>query len=129
MDDPRRLDTLFAALADPTRRALVTQLLDGDRSVSALAAPFDMSLAAVSKHIAVLSQAGLVIQTRTGRSKTCRLDTDALRPVLLWLETCGASTASDFDRLEDTLAAAGLIAEPDPTGDAVTRADGTSIKS
>ncbi|MEM8658936.1 MAG: metalloregulator ArsR/SmtB family transcription factor [Pseudomonadota bacterium] len=98
-----QLDAAFAALADPTRRALVTRLLQGDATVSALAEPFEMSLAAVSKHLAILTRAGLVRQTREGRIKWCRLDVDSLRPAAVWMEAFGSFDAEDLDALEQLL--------------------------
>ncbi|MEM9268899.1 MAG: metalloregulator ArsR/SmtB family transcription factor [Pseudomonadota bacterium] len=103
MKDP--LDTLFSALADHTRRAMVRDLLDGDKTVGALAAPHQMSLAAAAKHIAILVQAGLVTQTREGRTKWCRLETEALKPALMWIEGFGALLEDDFNALETTLEA------------------------
>lgn len=104
-DDP--LDAAFAALADRTRRAIVTRLLEGDCMVSELAEPFEMSLAAVSKHLAILTRAGLVSQRREGRVKWCRLETDSLRPAAVWMEAFGSFTAEDLDALEALLGEGG----------------------
>lgn len=101
LDD--RLDAAFAALADPTRRAIVATLLSGDATVSDLAEPFEMSLAAVSKHLAILTRAGLITQRREGRVKWCRLDPDALRPAAIWMEAFGAFDAEDLERVESLL--------------------------
>src|SRR5271157_2804869 len=80
------LDRTFAALADPTRRALVMRLAEQpDISVSALAAPFPVSLPAVMKHLGVLSDAGLVARTKTGRVVACRLDAEPMREAFEWL--------------------------------------------
>ena len=130
MDTPRpgaadRLDAVFAALADPTRRAIVTRLLAADHSVSELAAPFEMSLAAVSKHLAILARAGLVEQRRQGRTRICRLDPDALRPAAVWIEAFGAFDAEDLEILAAHLAATADTADTrtpsarytDPGGD------------
>ncbi|QHQ35965.1 ArsR/SmtB family transcription factor [Algicella marina] len=106
-----QLDTTFAALADPTRRAIVSRLLEGDCTVSDLAEPFEMSLAAVSKHIALLSRAGLVEQRREGRVKWCRLMEEALRPASVWMAAFGGFTDADMDALEGQLADMGLLAE------------------
>ncbi|WP_112322319.1 ArsR/SmtB family transcription factor [Oceanibium sediminis] len=106
------LDSTFAALADPTRRAIVTRLLEGDCTVGDLAEPFEMSLAAVSKHLAILTRAGLVTQTREGRTKWCRLEVTSLRPAALWMEAFGSFGAGDLDALEAMLIQQGL-AEPD----------------
>jgi DNA-binding transcriptional ArsR family regulator len=80
------LDRTFAALADPTRRALVMRLAaEPGLSVSALAAPFDVSLPAIMKHLGVLSDAGLVARTKTGRTVACRLDAEPMRDAFEWL--------------------------------------------
>lgn len=110
----RQLDAAFAALADPTRRALVSRLLAGDATVGELAAPFEMSLAAVSKHLAILTRAGLVSQRREGRVKWCRLEIDSLRPAAVWMEAFGSFGADDLDGLETLLAAQGLLDPKDP---------------
>ena len=115
MSTDTQLDATFAALADPTRRAIVTRLLAGDCSVSDLAQPFDMTLAAVSKHLAILTRAGLVTQTRDGRTKICRLDTNSLRPAVTWMESFGSFASDDLDRLEDLLTAEGLLDPPHVT--------------
>ncbi len=100
------LDLTFAALADPTRRAIVTELFAGDRTVGELAAPFEMSLAAISKHIAFLVRAGLVTQLRSGRHVTCRVLPDSLRAAGLWLQGAGGFDAEDYDALERLVAMA-----------------------
>lgn len=115
-DRDAQLDATFAALADPTRRAIVTRLLAGDCTVSELAAPFEMSLAAVSKHLAILTRAGVVTQRREGRTKWCRLETDSLRPAAIWMEAFGSFAAEDFDALEAALAGVGLV-DADPEDD------------
>jgi DNA-binding transcriptional ArsR family regulator len=79
------LDDVFAALADPTRRAIVAHLASGEASVSELAKPFDVSLAAVSKHVHVLRQAGLLSQRQEGRQRLCRLVAAPLRDADDWL--------------------------------------------
>lgn len=99
-DEGAQLDRVFAALADPTRRALLSGLLGGARTVGALAGPHAMSLAAVSKHLQILTKAGLVAQTRAGRSTTCRLEPDALRGAGIWLQGLGGFDPEDYDRLE-----------------------------
>jgi len=115
------LDLVFAALADPTRRAMLTALLPGDRSVGDLARPHAMSLAAISKHLQVLTRAGLVVQTRTGRTTRCRLDPDALHGAGLWLQGIGGFAPEDYDALERLLEAAlgsaDERAEPDHPAD------------
>jgi DNA-binding transcriptional ArsR family regulator len=110
------LDLVFAALADPTRRAILTDLLAGDRTVGDLAAPFAMSLAAVSKHLHILTRAGLVVQTRAGRTTACRLQPDALRAAGLWMQGLGGFAPEDYDALEALVAATLAAAEPPPDG-------------
>jgi DNA-binding transcriptional ArsR family regulator len=97
------LDRIFAALADPTRRAILTALLAGDRTVGDLAGPHPMSLAAVSKHLRILADAGLVLQTRSGRAVVCRLLPDGLRAAGIWLQGVGGFDAEDYDALEALL--------------------------
>jgi DNA-binding transcriptional ArsR family regulator len=80
------LDRTFAALADPTRRAIVARLADGEASVTELAAPFDMSLPAVSKHLKVLERAGLITRGRRAQWRPCRLEPEALKDASDWLE-------------------------------------------
>jgi len=80
------LDRTFAALADPTRRALLSQLRAGAATVSELAAPFDVSLAAISKHLRVLERAGLVRRTRDGRISRCQLDARPMKGAADWVE-------------------------------------------
>ncbi len=80
------LDATFAALADPTRRAILARLATGDRTVSELAEPFDMSLAAVSKHVGVLVKSDLVLQRKQGRERRCHLNSKALRDAHGWIE-------------------------------------------
>jgi len=100
------LDAVFAALADPTRRAILTGLLDGDRTVTDLAAPHAMSLAAISKHLQILTRAGLVAQTRAGRTTACRLEPDGLRAAGLWMQGMGGFAPEDYDALEALIDAA-----------------------
>jgi DNA-binding transcriptional ArsR family regulator len=87
MVNHQELDRTFAALADPTRRAMITTLLGGPRSVSALAQPHAMSLVAASKHVAVLERAGLLHRRRVGRSQVCTLRGEALQLAGGWLDT------------------------------------------
>lgn len=109
--DGTDLDLIFAALADQTRRALLTALMDGDRPVGELAGPHAMSLAAVSKHLQILVRAGLVAQERHGRVVTCRLLPDGLRAAGIWMQGIGGFDAEDYDALERLLA--GTWAEAD----------------
>ena len=81
-----RLDAVFAALADPTRRAILARLANGEASVTALAEPFEMSLPAISKHLKVLERAGLIARGRTAQWRPCRLDAAPLKEAATWLE-------------------------------------------
>ncbi len=81
------LDAVFAALGNTTRRALVTRLGRGDATITELAEPFDMTLAAVSKHLLVLERAGLVVRTRRGKARHCRLENDAFETAEGWLSS------------------------------------------
>src|SRR6201997_2982581 len=85
--DPRAVDEVFAALADPTRRAILGRLCEGEASVSELAAPFPVSLAAIAKHVRVLERAGLLTHRKTGRVRCCRIATDRLQLASAWLDT------------------------------------------
>jgi DNA-binding transcriptional ArsR family regulator len=98
------LDLIFAALADPTRRAILGNLLEGERNVTELAAPLPMSLAAVSKHVQILGRAGLVSQLRDGRVRTCRLEPDGLASAFVWMQGFGAFALEDYDALERLIA-------------------------
>ena len=81
------LDAVFAALGNSTRRALVTRLGQGDATITELAEPFDMTLAAVSKHLQVLERAGLIVRTRRGKARHCRLKNDAFENAEGWLHS------------------------------------------
>lgn len=98
------LDTLFAALSDPTRRAILQMLLEDDMTVTDVAEPFAISLAAISKHLAVLSRAGLISQEKRGRLNWCKLDPDALRAATVWMQGFGQFDPVDFDGFELFLA-------------------------
>jgi DNA-binding transcriptional ArsR family regulator len=95
-----RLSATFAALADPTRRAILAQLALGDTSVSKLAEPFEMSLQAISKHLKVLERAGLITRGREAQWRPCRLEVAALKGVDDWLEDYRRLWEERFDRLE-----------------------------
>lgn len=94
------LDLIFAALADPTRRAILAMLLEDDMSVTDVAAPFEVSLAAVSKHLAVLASAGLIRQERRGRIIWCMLDPDGMRGASVWMQGFGQFEPVDLDDFE-----------------------------
>jgi DNA-binding transcriptional ArsR family regulator len=97
------LDRTFAALADPTRRAILSRLVDGEASVSELAAPFDITLPAVSKHLKVLERAGLISRTRQAQWRPCRLEPAPLKEASDWLEEYRRCWEERLDRLEDYL--------------------------
>jgi DNA-binding transcriptional ArsR family regulator len=99
------LDAIFAALADPTRRAILAMLLEDDMAVTDVAAPLPMSLAAVSKHLGVLAAAGLISQERRGRVKWCRLEPDSLRTASVWMQAFGQFEPVELDAFERFLAA------------------------
>jgi DNA-binding transcriptional ArsR family regulator len=95
-----RLDSLFAALADPTRRAILTMLLEDDMAVTDVAEPFQMSLAAISKHLVILTRAGLISQEKRGRVKWCKLEPDAMRDVTVWVQGFGQFEPVNLDAFE-----------------------------
>lgn len=99
------LDTLFQALADPTRRAILERLSRGPASVSDLARPFDMSLPAVVQHLAVLEAAGVVASEKVGRVRTCRIEPGALSLAETWIHERRTAWEQRLDRLGDYLAA------------------------
>jgi DNA-binding transcriptional ArsR family regulator len=84
--DPRAIDEVFAALADPTRRAILNRLRRGEASMSELAKPFSVTLPAIAKHVRVLERAGLLSHHKTGRVRRCRMEADRLRLASDWLE-------------------------------------------
>jgi DNA-binding transcriptional ArsR family regulator len=95
-----RLDTVFAALADPTRRAILSMLLEDDMAVTDVAEPFAMSLAAISKHLAVLSDAGLISREKRGRVIWCKLEPEAMRDASVWMRGFGQVDPMDLDAFE-----------------------------
>ena len=97
-DDP--LSATFAALADPTRRAILARLISGECSVTALAEPFDMSLPAVSKHLHVLERAGLISRGREAQWRPCRLEAGPIKQVADWTERYREVWEGRLDRLE-----------------------------
>ena len=105
------LDQVFAALADPTRRAILAMLLEDDMAVTDVADPFEMSLAAISKHLTVLSAAGLITQEKRGRVKWCKLEPDAMRDASIWMQGFGQFEPVNLDAFERFLANE-LPAEP-----------------
>ncbi len=109
---PDVLDLTFAALADPTRRAIIARLAKGEASVLELAEPFAMSQPAVSKHLKVLERAGLVSRGRDGQRRPCRLEVRPLRDVAAWLEVYRGRWEERFGQLD------GLLAELEGKGHA-----------
>jgi len=101
--DADRLTATFAALADPTRRAILAQLATGEQSVTDLAAPFDMSLPAVSKHLRVLERAGLIARGRDAQRRPCRIEAAPLKDVADWAERYRALWEGRLDRLDTYL--------------------------
>ena len=101
MADP--LSQTFAALADPTRRAILARLVRGEATVNELAQPFAMSLPAVSRHLKVLERAGLISRGREAQWRPCRLDPLALKDVDDWLDSYRRFWNGSFDRLDDYL--------------------------
>ena len=97
------LDAVFSALADPTRRAILERLSWGHATVSEVAKPFDVSLPAISKHLGVLEEAGLVIREKDGRMRHCRLVADPMRDVAQWIGRYRAYWEGQFDALEEFL--------------------------
>ena len=100
---PDHLSTTFAALADPTRRAILARLAEGEASVTELAEPFEMSLPAISKHLKVLERAGLIARSRSAQWRPCRLQAAPLRDAVDWLEHYRRFWDESFDRLDDYL--------------------------
>jgi DNA-binding transcriptional ArsR family regulator len=100
---PDHLSTTFAALADPTRRAILARLVSGEASVTELAEPFEMSLPAVSKHLKVLERAGLIARGRAAQWRPCRLEAGPLRDAADWLEHYRRFWEQSLDRLDDYL--------------------------
>jgi len=95
-----RLDTVFSALADPTRRAVIVRLRDGERSIGELAEPFAMSLPGFIKHLRILEDAGLIVRSKTGRVVSCQLKGGALKAAMDWLERHEEFWNTRLDRLD-----------------------------
>jgi DNA-binding transcriptional ArsR family regulator len=113
---PEQLDSTFAALADPTRRAILARLMAGEATVTELAEPFDMTLPAVSKHLKVLERAGLIARGRAAQWRPCRLDANPLKEVADWVEgyrRFWEQSQERLDRLDDFLRRAQGKEEPD----------------
>lgn len=98
-----QLDLTFAALSDPTRRAILSRLSKGEASVTQLAEPFDLSLPAISKHLKVLQKAGLITQGREAQWRPCRLEAKPLKSAAAWLERYREYWEESFDKLDSYL--------------------------
>ncbi|MCC5970339.1 MAG: winged helix-turn-helix transcriptional regulator [Pararhodobacter sp.] len=110
------LDAIFMALADPTRRAILSMLLEDDMAVTDVAQPLPMSLAAVSKHLGLLAAAGLISQEKRGRVKWCKLEPDALKAASVWMQAFGQFepvNLDDFERFLEAEFGASAEAAPD----------------
>ena len=94
------LDNALSALADPTRRAILSMLLEDDMAVTDVAAPFQMSLAAISKHLTILAAAGLISQEKRGRVKWCKLEPDALKAASVWMQGFGQFEPVNLEAFE-----------------------------
>jgi DNA-binding transcriptional ArsR family regulator len=103
MTPSARLDATFAALADPTRRAILARLASGEASVTELAKPFAMSQPAISKHLKVLEHAGLISRSRDAQRRPCRIEAKRLEEANQWLERYSAFWEASFDRLDALL--------------------------
>ena len=108
-----QLDIIFAALGDPTRRRILALLLEDDMAVTDVAEPFEMSLAAVSKHLGLLSRAGLISQEKRGRVKWCKLEPEALREASVWMQGFGQLEPINLDAFERFLESE-LSTQPEP---------------
>jgi DNA-binding transcriptional ArsR family regulator len=107
----RALDAIFSALADPTRREILAMLLVDDMAVTDVAAPFQMSLTAISKHLGILADAGLISRERRGRVIWCKLEPDRMRAASVWMQGFGQFEAVDLDAFEAFLN--GSLDDPD----------------
>jgi DNA-binding transcriptional ArsR family regulator len=110
----QRLDATFAALADPTRRAIVARLAAGDATVNELAQPFDLSLPGISKHLKVLERSGLISRRRQAQFRPCHLERQALDAAVDWIEANRRLWSERFDKLDDHLRTLQAPSEGDP---------------
>jgi DNA-binding transcriptional ArsR family regulator len=108
------LDATFSALADPTRRAILARLAAGEATVMELAAPFDMTQPAVSRHLKVLEGAGLIVRRAEGTKRPCRLAPDGMAAIDQWLAMLRKALAKNYDRLDEVLAAMQSQERKDP---------------
>lgn len=114
---PERYDVVFAALADPTRRSIVRRLADGEATVLELAKPFPISLPAISRHLKVLEQAGLISRSRDGQRRPCRLEPAPLAEIAAWAEHTRAAWDQRLDRLDTHLRRASDQTASPPTSE------------
>ncbi len=98
------LDTAFSALSDPTRRAILARLAQGEATVMELAKPFEMTQPAISRHLKVLETAGLIVRRVEGTKRPCRLAKAGIEPIDQWLAMLREALAKNYDRLDDVLA-------------------------
>lgn len=98
------LDTAFAALADPTRRAILARLSQGEATVLDIAAPFEMTQPAISRHLKVLEEAGFVVRRIDGTKRPCRLAPNSIDAIESWLDMLRGALGENYDRLDDVLA-------------------------
>lgn len=103
MTEPGQLDATFAALANPTRRAILERLAEGEATVNALAEPFEMSLPAVSKHIRVLEDAGLITRGKDAQFRPCTLNAEGLKAIASWTDQYRPIWEARFDAMGDLL--------------------------
>ena len=103
MQDLNGISETFAALSSPTRLAIMERLADGDATVNELAAPFEMSLPAISKHIKVLERAGLISRGRNAQFRPCRLNPEALKTITSWTDQYRPIWEARFDRMDDCI--------------------------
>jgi DNA-binding transcriptional ArsR family regulator len=120
-----RLSLVFGALADPIRRAILTRLAEGEATVAELAAPFAVSQPAISKHLKVLAQAGLISRNRRATARISRLEAEPLREVTAWLARYQRFWDESHERLDDLLAAMQAGEEQDPCRDPAATAKGS----
>jgi DNA-binding transcriptional ArsR family regulator len=105
MTEAQRLDATFFALADPTRRAILARLASGEATVNELVEPFDVSQPAISRHLKVLEDAGLIARSRDAQRRPCRLEPQAMTAATAWIEKCRAAWEANYRRLDAVLAA------------------------
>lgn len=110
-----QLDAVFGALADPTRRAILSRLTAGEATVAELTAPFTVSQPAISRHLKVLEQAGLITRSRRATARLSRLDAEPLKEATTWLAGYREYWEQSYDRLDDLLSALQVEADPPDT--------------